>query len=79
MLCEYRHILGKEGEGAHSIRVFNIAIVDVLLTLLLGVIISYLGRINIYKLWAFLFILGIFFHYIFCVNTTINVALFGKR
>ena len=34
MLCEYKNMLGKVGEGVHSIRIFNIAIVDVLLTII---------------------------------------------
>ena len=35
-LCHYKHILGKPGTGLHSHRLFNISIVDVLLTLLLA-------------------------------------------
>ena len=40
MFCEYRHIFGKEGEGAHSYRVFGIAAVDLVLTILVAVLIS---------------------------------------
>jgi hypothetical protein len=31
-LCKYRDIFGKVGEGGHSLRFFNIALVDTLLT-----------------------------------------------
>ena len=34
MLCQYKDLLGKVGEGIHSYRIYNIAIVDVLLTIL---------------------------------------------
>ena len=34
MLCQYKDIFGKVGEGIHSYRFFNIAIADVLLTIL---------------------------------------------
>ena len=32
-LCKYKDILGKPGQGVHSYRIFNIAIVDVILTI----------------------------------------------
>ena len=34
MLCQYKDALGEVGKGVHSYRIFNIAIVDVLLTIL---------------------------------------------
>jgi fatty-acid desaturase len=77
MLCEYRHIFGEEGKGVHSIRIANIAVVDLGLTLLAGLFISKWLRINLYLTWAILILLGIFFHRLFCVNTTINKAIFG--
>jgi hypothetical protein len=77
MLCPYRHILGKEGEGIHSYRIFNIAIMDVLFTLIGAFIISYLFKYNYLIVLIILFILGIILHRIFCVNTTINKIIFG--
>ena len=35
-LCKYKDIFGKVGEGPHSIRLFYIAIVDVIGTLVLA-------------------------------------------
>jgi hypothetical protein len=77
-LCKYKNIFGKENEGAHSIRFFNVAIVDLLLTLLAGAIISYFTRINLILMWIMLILLGIIVHRIFCVNTTINRLIFGQ-
>ena len=34
MFCQYKDILGKVGEGPHSLRIFDIAIVDVILTII---------------------------------------------
>ena len=34
MLCAYRNLFGRVAEGAHSYRIFDIAIVDVLFTVL---------------------------------------------
>ena len=33
MLCKYKDVLGKPKQGLHKYRIFNIAIVDVLLTI----------------------------------------------
>ena len=35
MLCDYKNILGEPNKGLHKYRIFNIAIVDVLLTIVL--------------------------------------------
>ena len=39
-LCKYKDILGVPGKGVHSFRIFNIAIVDVLLTIIAAYILS---------------------------------------
>ena len=33
VLCEFKDIFGKPGEGVHSIRIANFAIIDILLTI----------------------------------------------
>ena len=76
-LCKYKDIFGKPNQGAHSYRIFNIAIVDVLLTILVAYLLSiFTGYKFVYTL-IFMFILGIFSHRIFCVRTTIDKLLFG--
>ena len=75
-LCKYKNILGKPNEGIHSIRIANIAVVDVVMTVIGAFIIHRI--INRYLPYSFffilfiLFLLGIILHYIFCVPTTIN-------
>ena len=39
MLCSYKNILGEPSNGVHGYRIFNIAIVDVLLTIIMAFII----------------------------------------
>jgi hypothetical protein len=78
MLCQYKDIFGKVGEGIHSYRIFNISIVDVLLTILGAYIIYiFLPKYNFFVILISLFILGIFLHHIFCVKTTVDKLLFG--
>jgi hypothetical protein len=78
MLCQYKDILGKPGQGIHSYRIFNIAYVDVLLTII-GAYVIYLffPKINYFVILILFFILGIILHKIFCVRTTIDKYLFG--
>ena len=77
MFCRYKNLLGKVNTGLHSYRLFNIAILDVILTFL-GALIIYKIKPN-YKfinILTILFLLGIVFHRLFCVETTIDRLLF---
>jgi len=85
-LCKYKNIFGEINTGIHSIRVFDIAIFDVLSTIIGAIvihqiiIISILDMGNTIKLWMVvlsLFILGIILHRLFCVRTTIDKLLFN--
>ena len=79
MLCKYKNILGEPGKGAHKYRIFNIAIVDVLLTIIIAFIINLLfPTYKFIYILVLLFITGIILHRIFCVKTTIDILLFGE-
>ena len=81
-LCKYKNIFGEINTGVHSIRICNLAIIDILSTIVGGIFLQYfLQRIfNYYiKLWiilVILFISGIILHRLFCVRTTIDKLLF---
>lgn len=75
-LCKYKNILGEPDKGVHSFRIFNIAIVDVLLTILAAYIMSYFTNYKLIYTLIFMFILGIISHRIFCVRTTVDKVLF---
>ena len=78
MLCKYKEIFGKVGEGIHSYRFLNIAIMDVLFTIIGAFIIKlFIPKSNVIFILLFLFLLGIFLHHIFCVRTTIDKLLFN--
>jgi hypothetical protein len=77
MLCKYKDIFGKVGKGIHSYKIFNISIIDVLLTILVAFIISLFTKYNFIIILISLCILGIIFHHIFCVRTTIDKLLFS--
>ena len=76
--CKYKDALGKPNEGLHSYRVFNISIIDVLLTILLAKFIQYyIMEETEFSIIFVCFILGIIIHRIFCVWTQIDKLLFG--
>ena len=75
-LCKYKDIFGEVGKGAHSYRIFDIAIVDVISTIVIAFIISKLFKVDFIKTMIGLFILGIIMHRLFCVRTTIDKLLF---
>ena len=75
-LCKYRNALGVPGKGVHSIRIANIAIVDVILTIVGAYVISRLMQTSFVWTAAGFFLLGIILHRLFCVRTTIDKILF---
>ena len=77
-LCKFKNVFGQVGHGLHSYRCFDIAIFDLILTIVLAYLISKIMKINfIYTLFGTL-LLGIILHRLFCVKTTVDVAIFGK-
>ena len=75
-LCKYKNSLGSPNKGIHKYRLYNIAIIDVILTIIGGFFLSKYFNIKFYKITLFLFILGIFLHRLFCVRTTIDKLIF---
>ena len=75
-LCKYRDIFGKVGTGVHSLRLFNIAVVDTLLTLLLAYIINLYLKSNLLVIFFILLIASILIHRAFCVETTLTKLFF---
>lgn len=77
--CAYRHIFGVEGEGVHKYRVFNIAIVDTVLTILGSWLLSrYLG-LSFLAVFLFVMVLGVLVHRLFCVQTTLTKWVFDEN
>jgi hypothetical protein len=77
LLCKYKHIFGVEGNGFHSYRIMNIAVFDFIGTIIIAWLISFIFKLHFVYVVFIAFILGIFLHRIFCVNTTINKYIFG--
>jgi len=74
--CKYKNIFGAPNTGSHRYRIFDIAVVDAVSTIILAVILSYFLKIKFLIVLFALFILGIVMHHLFCVRTTIDKLLF---
>ena len=78
MSCAYKNLFGKVGEGAHSYRIFDIAIVDVIMTIVGAFLLHwFFPAYSVGMILAGLFLLGIVLHRVFCVRTTVDKLLFG--
>lgn len=86
-LCAYKDLFGAPGTGLHSYRIMNIAVVDVISTLILAFVVHQfilkawldIHWISIWWVIAGCFILGIIAHRLFCVRTTVDKLLFGGK
>jgi len=77
MFCEYKEILGKVKKGVHSYRFFDIAVVDVVMTILGAYLLHlFIPQSNFFVVLVSLFLLGIVMHRLFCVRTTVDKMLF---
>lgn len=75
-LCRYKDIFGRPREGAHSYRIFDIAVVDVAATVVVAYVIARIFGISFWKSLVALFIVGILSHRMFCVRTTVDKLVF---
>jgi uncharacterized protein YqhQ len=68
--------LGIVNTGIHSYRIFNIAYMDVIMTIVGSLLLAWLNNWSYIKTIIGMFILGIIVHRIFCVRTTVDKLLF---
>jgi hypothetical protein len=78
-LCKYKNILGEPGKGIHSYRLFGVAIVDVIMTIIAAYIISYFYKYSFIYVLLILFASGIVLHRLFCVRTTVDKLIFSSN
>jgi hypothetical protein len=69
MPCPYANILGVREKGFHSTRIFGLALNDILGTIGIAIITSFLLKINILLSFVVWFILGEILHYLFGTDT----------
>lgn len=84
LLWKYSKIFGEPNKGVHSVRLFNIALIDALGTVIgIYLVHKYIERkfkrkIPYVHIVVPVVVIFIFVHFLFGVNTTINTFLFGR-
>ena len=72
-------MFGAPNTGLHKYRIFNIAIIDLVFTIVLAYIIhKYNPKYKFIHILSILVITGIFLHKLFCVRTTVDKLLFDS-
>lgn len=80
-VCRFKNVAGEPGTGVHARRLFGMAAFDLIGTIAIAVFIWYLtgwGTLGFLLILAGLFLLAIFFHWMFCVDTALNKFLLGS-
>jgi hypothetical protein len=79
-LCQYADIFGKPNQGVHSTRIpiFNIALVDTVLTIVIVYfLVEYFDQKEYFYHYIVLAIfLSVIIHKLFCVDTTLTKFVF---
>jgi hypothetical protein len=75
MSCPYANILGIPGQGVHAPRVFGLARNDIIATIVLAIITSFIFNINFFYSLTFWFITGEVLHYAFGTDTAFLRAI----
>ncbi len=82
-LSKHKDIFGKPKEGIHKKRLFGFAFSDVIGTIIIAVIITFLFKgfsfIRFIKIFVLLFLLAQVLHVMFCVNTTFVNKVLGIK
>lgn len=75
-LSKYKNAFGKPGEGIRKFRIFNIAVFDVLVTMIIVYALCWFTKLPYWSTLFAIFILGIIVHRMFQVRTGIDKLLF---
>ena len=75
-LCRYKDMFGKPNVGLRVYRIFDIAIMDTVVVIAFVLIFTTFTNYRFWPTLAFVFVLGIIAHRMFCVRTGLDKKLF---
>jgi len=75
-LCKYKDIIGKPNTGLRKYRIFDIAVIDTVVTIFGAYLIAWYFGWTFWKVLAVVFLTGIAAHRLFCVRTGLDKTLF---
>jgi hypothetical protein len=81
MSCAFKNLFGEPGKGIRTIRIFNVSVVDLVLTIIAAYLIGRhykLNAIGIFWIFCLLVLISVVVHEAFCVDTTLTKMLCQK-
>jgi hypothetical protein len=75
MPCPYAFVLGIPGQGVHAARIGGYARNDIIATIVVAIITSYVTRISLFISLVGWFLLGEVLHYVFGTQTAVLTTL----
>jgi hypothetical protein len=78
-LCKYKDVIGKPKTGIRKYRLFNIPIMDTVVTLLFVWFISYYYKYSFINVLGITFIVMVIAHRAFCVRSATDTLLFPGK
>jgi len=75
LFCNFKDSLGKPNDGVHKFRFMGMAAFDLIGTIIVAVLIAYYFNLSYVKIIGYAFLLGMIFHWIFCVDTAFMKTL----
>jgi hypothetical protein len=73
---KYKDLFGKPNAGLRKYRIFDVAIFDTLIVVIISYAISWFFKWTFWKVLAIIFVSGIFAHRLFTVRTGLDKKLF---
>lgn len=74
--CNYKNMFGEPKTGIHRYRIFDYAILDIIITIFVMLLISYIFKISYLYSTIITILLMIISHRLVCVRTKTDVLLF---
>lgn len=71
IFSKFKNLFGESNKGIHKYKLLDTSIIDYLLTLVLAFLVSYFTKLPLVLSTIFSFILGIFLHILFGVETNV--------
>jgi len=78
-LCKYKNLFGTPRTGLRKYRIFDIALLDTVVTIICAYLIAWFFNWTFWKVLVIVFISGIFAHRLFCVRTGLDKKLFPNN
>ncbi len=79
LFCQYKNIFGEPGVGLHATRLFGMAQIDLVMTIIAAILIATYLKANMLKTFGVLFAIGTVLHILFCVNTSFVNNVLGIK